>query len=257
MSIELERPPENLSVYQPEIVTLETPEHVDKYAFDMLEAQVYANKHSVLTLPTGNSPVGMYKLIREAYQKGLDLGGLTSRNLDEYWPISKKHPLSYDRFMRENLFDYVNISEAQWHVPNGEAPDAYEEVARYQEVLKQTGRADLAILGLGPGLTCHMGFNERGSTLDSRTRLVWMAEETLQANMIKGVFETAITQGVADILDSKKIMVIVKGLSKAPGLKRTLEGSIDSDAPAAFLRLHPYRDVTFVVDKEAASLLDR
>lgn len=249
---------EHTACYRPEVVVLETPCLVDRYAFRIVEAQIYSNKHSVLTLPTGSSPVGLYGLLVEACRKGLDMSGLCTRNLDEYWPLPGGHPQSYDYFMRRNLFDYVNIPPSQRHIPSCEASDAGEEVSRYREVLKNTGPADLAVLGIGPGLTCHIAFNERGSRVDCRTRLVQIDEETIKANARffdspNQVPRRAITQGIADILEARKIILIAKGCRKALGVQMALQGPMGSDAPASFLRLHP--DVTFIIDQEAGSLL--
>ena len=118
----------------------------------------------------------------------------------------------------------------------------------------------MVILGIGPELTCHIAFNERGSKLDSRTRVVDLDNETIQANArfcegnINQVPTKAITQGIANILEGKKIILIAKGVEKAEGIKRTLEGEIGPDAPASFLRFHS--NVTFLIDQEAASLLN-
>lgn len=239
---------------------LSSPELVDRQAFSVVQEQILSNKYSVLTLPTGSSPIGMYRLMVEAYRSGLDMSGLTTTNLDEYWPLPKNYPQSYNLFMNQNLFDHVNIPKSQRHIPNCEAADPYEEVVRYQEILKQTGPADLAILGIGPGLTCHIGFNERGSSLDSRVRLVQIDSETIEANARffedkKQVPHQAITQGIADILEAKRIILIAKGCGKAQGIQKALEGLVNSDAPASFLRLHP--NVTFIIDQEAGSLLGK
>ncbi len=252
---------EHLRVYNPEIVLLPSPEIVDKYAFSILEDQIMENPKSVFTLATGSSPLGLYGLMIDANKKGMDMSGVTTRNLDEYWPLPKNHPQSYDTFMRDNLFNHVNIPENRRFIPNSAAEDPEEEVTRYQLVLALTGPSDLAIVGIGPGLTCHIAFNERGSAYDSRTRVVQIDAETIKANarFFDGdenkVPQKAITQGVADILDSKKIVLIAKGLQKAQGIQRTLKGPIGSEAPASFLRLHP--NVTFIIDREAGSLLGK
>jgi len=152
----------------------------------------------------------------------------------------------------------VNIPESQRYIPNSEATDSNMEALRYEKILKQH-QVDLAILGIGPGTTYHIGFNERGSTKDSRTRYILLDNQTRQVNskffpdpneMPRG----AITQGIGNILEAKKIMLLAKGENKAWGIQKTLEGPINSDAPASFLRLHPH--VTFIIDKEAAKLLN-
>lgn len=254
---------EQARVYEPEIVVQPSAERVDRYVFSVVEDTIIKNPQAVLTLATGSSPVGLYRLMIQAhYQGNLDMSGLTTRNLDEYWPLPKDHPQSYDRFMRDNLFDYVNIPENRRHIPDCTADDPEVEASRYQSILKETGPSDLTILGIGPGLTCHIAFNERGSSPDSRTRLVRIDPETVKANANKffdgdesRVPHQALTQGIADILESKKIILIAKGDGKAHGIQRALEGPIGPDAPASFLRLHP--NVTFVLDHEASRLLTK
>jgi glucosamine-6-phosphate deaminase len=249
---------EGRKIYRPEVVVLPNSEAVDKFSAGIVAEQIYKKPNSILTLPTGSTPIGMYRLLAEMHNKGLGMSGLTTANLDEYVGIPRSHPESYDSFMRRNLFDNVNIPESQRHIPDCEAVDPDMEALRYQKVLNQIGTRDLAVLGIGPELTCHIGFNERGSTLDSRVRVVQIDPVTIEAN--SRFFESpeqvpheAITQGVADILNSKRIILLAKGRGKAPGIQRTLEGEIGPDAPASFLRLHP--NVTFIIDQEAASLL--
>lgn len=252
---------ESLQATSPEVVVFPSESEVDIYAFDIL-SQVIADKpDAVLTLATGSSPLGLYSLLIKSYQENhLDLSRVTTKNLDEYWPIAKSHPQSYDRFMRDNLFNHVNIPECNRHIPNCEAENPKEEVLRYQDTIRKIGPSDLTILGIGPGLTCHIAFNERGSQIDSRTRLVQIDEETVKANarFFDGdelrVPKLAMTQGIADILESRRIILIAKGFGKAEGIQRTLEGEIGSDAPASFLRMHP--NVTFILDQKSASRLN-
>lgn len=262
MTLELKPHLEDFQVYRPDIVVLPSNNLVDEYAFSRVEEKILKNPYSVLTLATGSSPLGLYNLMIQAFQRrNLDMQGLTTRNLDEYWPLPKGHPKSYDRFMRDNLFNHINIPESQRYIPNSAVEDPEKEISRYQSVLKQTGPADLAILGIGPELTCHIAFNERGSTPDSRTRLVQIDPETIKANarFFDGdenlVPHQAITQGIADILESKEIILIAKGKGKAQGIQRVLEGPINSDSPASFLRLHP--NVIFILDEEAGRLLEK
>lgn len=249
--------PELNRTFKPEIIVLPTPEQVDRYAAKTFINQVVTKPDSTLTLPTGGTQLAWYKLVRETHaQLGLDFSGLTVRNLDEYWPLPKSSPFNYSSYMNLNLFDYVNIPPHQRHIPNSEADDPYAEASRYEAIVSSQP-SDLAILGIGPGTTCHMGFNEKGTNFDSRTHYGLLDEQTRQANA--GFFtgelppEGAITQGIGNILESKHIILIAKGESKAWGIQRALEGLIGVDAPASFLRLHPH--VTFLLDSKAASLL--
>ncbi len=244
-----------MTIYEPKLIVNKTAEEVDFFAASQIISQIQKKPDSVLTLPTGSTPVGMYKLLVEAYKKGeIDFSKATICNLDEYWPIDPTNPSSYASYMRKNLIDHVNVDANRWHIPNGAAPDAEEEAKRYDEVVKALSPVDLTILGLGPGTTCHIGFNENGSTVESRTRFVTLDEQTYKVNarffsdpnlIPKG----AITQGVGTILESKKIILIAKGGEKAWGINRTVNGQIGSDAPSTFLRYHP--NVTIVIDKDA------
>ncbi len=245
--------------YNPAVHLLDDPKAVDEYAAAIIIKQIETKPNSILSLPTGSTPEGIYKLIVAAHQKqGLDCSKLTIFNLDEYWPIKKTHPSSYYFYMRKNLIDHVNVDHKNWHIPNGEAANADKEAAHYEKILSTTP-IDMAVVGIGPGTTCHVGFNESGSALESIARYVPLDEQTKSANskyfsdpqsMPKG----AITQGIADILRAKKIILVAKGESKAWGIKRTLKGAISKEAPASFLRYHPAVEV--VLDNQAASLLD-
>ncbi len=249
---------EPLTVYNPEIIILPTPQDVDRFATTRFIEQVQQKPNSVLTLPTGSTPEGMYRLLVRFHQEtGLDLSQLTTFNLDEYWQLPSNHVASYASYMKRNLFQRVNVPETQRHIPNSEAPDPNIEAARYEELLSGY-QIDLTILGIGPGTTCHIGFNERGSTADSRTRFMSLDEQTLQVNSQffpnpDEIPHGSITQGIGNILEAKNIILLAKGENKAWGIQRTLEGPINSNAPASFLRLHPR--VTFVIDQAAAQLL--
>lgn len=249
---------ESLAIYTPEIVVLPTTQEVDIYAANKLIEQVKTKPDSVLTLPTGLTPMGMYALFVQACRElRLDLSRLRTFNLDEYYRLSENHPASYATYMLENLFRHVDIPETQRHIPNSDAEDPNIEADNYEQMLNQF-RVNLAILGLGPGSTCHIGFNERGSALNSRTRYVRLDDQTIGVNMLcfpnpREIPDGSITQGIGNILEAEQIMLLAKGEGKAWGIQRSINGNIDSDAPASFLRLHPH--VTFILDQAAASLL--
>lgn len=238
------------------VIILAKPEQVDEFAGKQFLDQVKKNPHSIFTLPTGSSPLGMYQYVRNQYRlQKLDFSGLTVRNLDEYWPLPSGSPYSYATYMSRNLFNHVNIPFEQCHIPNCSAPDPHIEATRYESLI-QTRPSDYTFVGIGPGKTCHMGFNERGSTVNSHTRYVELDSQTREANAKHCGGETphgAITQGIHNILNSYQITLIAKGGGKAWGIHRTLKGEVGPDAPASYLRLHPR--VTVIIDKEAASLL--
>ena len=243
--------------YDPEVIIFKTPQAVDDYAATRVIEQIQTNPRSVLILPTGNTPVGMYQRIVRSHRYGIvDLSQAVTFNLDEYHPIPKSHFNSYVSYMRRNLFDHVSVSA--WNIPDGEAPDPGAEADRFQQLLDRFQPVDLAILGIGPGTTCHLGFNEKGSPVDSGVRHVALDPQTIAAN--SKLFENpeeipggALTQGIADILQAKRIILLAKGSSKAWGINRALKGPVSSEAPASFLRLHP--NVTFALDQEAGKYL--
>ncbi len=245
--------------YPPEIIIYDTSYEVDQFATSSVIDQVGNKQNSVLTLPTGITPMAMYDLLCQAFDRGdIDFSRVTASNLDEYWPIRREHPASYHRYMMERLITRVNFQSGNWHIPDGEAPDSHVEAERYDNLLNQLPPSDLAILGIGPVLTCHIAFNEQGSEIDSRVRYVELDKETKRANAPhfpdpSEIPQGAITQGIANILRAKSILLIAKGEGKAQGIQRTIMGPIGPEAPASFLRLHPH--VIFVLDKAAAQLL--
>lgn len=251
---------ELLQVHHPEVIVLPTPEEVDLLAARIFTDQVAGKPDSAVTLFTGDTSIGFYARVLEAIKSGkVDLTGMTTFNLDEYYPLPQSHPTSYHTHMNLHFFDQLDSPVLNRHIPNSEAADIDEEVALYERQLAAAS-IDLAFLGIGPGTTCHVGFNERGSTYNSRTRYVDLDPQTIAANAShfanpKEIPPGAITQGIGNILKAKRIVLLAKGKGKAWGIQRTLEGSIGSDAPASFLRLHP--QVTFVIDSAAAHMLKR
>lgn len=212
---------------------------------------------SVLGLATGGTPVETYRrLIRRHRDGGLDFSQVTTFNLDEYVGLGPEHPQSYRAFMREHLFDHVNLIATNTHVPDGitDRPDEYG--GRYEAEIAAAGGIDVQLLGIGHN--GHIAFNEPGSSRSSRTRLVELAPETIQKNArffdsIDEVPRTAITMGIETILEAKRIVMLATGAGKAEAIRDALEGPIDEACPASLLQEHP--NVTFVLDEAAASAL--
>lgn len=247
-------------IYKPEVIIKETEGEVDKYAGDLVIDQVNQKPESVLINPTGSTQLAWYDLAASAAERSeVDFSKATFLNLDEYWPLPQDHPNSYWTYMMKNFMGRVKVGN--WHIPKSSAADPVEEAERYQRVLDGYQPADLAILGLGPGETCHIGFNEKGSSYDSRVRYVEKLDpQTVAANA--ALFENpaempqgTITQGIFDIMQSKRIVLVAKGERKAMGINRMLRGPICADSPASYLRYHP--NVTVVFDKGAAKYLPK
>ena len=228
---------------------------------NLIEERRAVGKKVVLGLPTGSTPIGVYgHLIRMHREDGLDLSNVVTFNLDEYFPMDPNSLQSYHRFMRENFFDHVNIPESQIHIPKGDLPRDQVETfcLGYEHAIKKAGGIDLLLLGIGR--SGHIGFNEPGSNLTTRTRLIVLDEITKKdaANDFFGeenVPREAITMGVGTILDSREIILLATGEHKAPIIRRAVEEEPNKEVTASFLQLH--RDVSFYVDRASASQLTR
>jgi glucosamine-6-phosphate deaminase len=218
-----------------------------------------AGRPTVLGLPTGSTPVGLYReLIRLHQEAGLDFSRVITFNLDEYFPMPPEDPQSYRRWMNETFFDHVNIPLQNIHIPDGTiAPEEADDYCiRYEQKIRRAGGIDLQILGIGR--TGHIGFNEPGSTRHSRTRKVTLDPVTRRdaASSFFGeenVPHQALTMGVGTILDAKKVVLMAFGEHKAKIVQRAVEGSISEAVAASFLQQHP--DATFLLDEAAAAEL--
>lgn len=215
----------------------------------------------VLGLATGSTPKTLYaELVRMHREEKLSFKNVITFNLDEYYPIDNKALQSYDRFMRINLFDHVDINPKNIHIPNGETrkEDIKAHCNEYEKKIKEAGGIDLQILGIGNN--GHIGFNEPGSGIYSKTRLITLDTSTRIANAyefanISEVPRLAITMGIGTILQSRKIILMAWGSGKAPVIKMAAEDDDSEHVPASLLQNHD--DVTFVVDEAAASELTR
>jgi glucosamine-6-phosphate deaminase len=220
-----------------------------------------AGERAVLGLATGSTPIGVYReLIRMHREEGLSFGHVETFNLDEYYPVSKESIHSYYRFMWENLFSQIDIKPDNVHIPDGTVPrDRVDDYCRrYEDAIADAGGIDFQILGIGK--TGHIGFNEPGSGMESRTRLVMLDAITRRdaaADFFGEEFvpREAITMGVATILDAHEIAILATGEHKSSIVRRAVEGEIDVEVAATFLQRHP--DTTFYVDRAAGVELTR
>lgn len=215
----------------------------------------------VLGLATGSTPKTLYaELVRLHKQEKLSFKNVITFNLDEYYPIDNDALQSYNRFMQANLFDHVDINRNNIHIPDGEIKK--EEIKawcqQYEKKIEEAGGIDLQILGIGNN--GHIGFNEPGSGIYSKTRLITLDNSTRIANAyefanISQVPRLAITMGIGAILKSKKIILMAWGSAKAPVIKQAVEDDDTERVPASLLQNHD--DVIFVVDETAAAELTR
>jgi len=227
----------------------------------LIRAKQKTNSFCVIGLATGSSPIKVYEeLIRLHKSENLSFKNVITFNLDEYFPMKHDDIQSYHYFMNEHLFKHIDILPENINIPNGESTveECLIECAQYEEKIKSMGGIDFQLLGIGR--TAHIGFNEPGSHQNSSTRMVTLDHLTRSdaASSFLGmenVPKKAVTMGVATVLDAKRVVLLAWGQNKATVIQETIEGTITSIKPATYLQEHP--NVTFILDKEAASLLTR
>ena len=240
--------------------TKEGSAYVAQEIANKIREKQHAGQQIVLGLATGSTPITLYKeLVRLHKEEGLSFKNVITFNLDEYYPIESEAFQSYYSFMHRQLFDQVDIDPANIFIPNGELPK--EEVKKhcqeYEQLIEAKGGIDVQILGIGTN--GHIGFNEPGSSIYSKTRLITLENSTRIANgrdfqNIARVPRLAITMGLSTILKAKKIILMAWG-AKAHIVAKSVEGHITEHIPASILQTH--NDCTFVVDEVAAGELTR
>lgn len=229
-------------------------EKLSKVAANIVKEEMSKKPNMVLGLATGSTPEGMYReLIRMHKEDGLDFSNVITFNLDEYVGIDVEHPNSYHYFMKNILFNHINIDLKNTYIPDGKANDLEKYCEEYDELIQEKGGIDLQILGIGEN--GHIAFNEPDDTLNVGTSVVDLTQSTIEANSrffdsIDEVPKTAITMGIGTIMKAKKIILLVNGKKKAKVIKELLrEDKITTQLPASMLLLHP--DVTVIIDEEA------
>jgi len=228
---------------------------------DLIRKNNLIGKPSVLGLATGSSPKKVYQeLIRIHREEGLSFKDVITFNLDEYHPMEPDSIQSYVRFMKEQLFDHVDIPVTNYHLPDGTLSlEKIPEFCRdYESKIERLGGFDYYLLGIGRN--GHIGFNEPGSTFNSKTRLMTLDIATkIDASPdfggLQKVPKKAITLGIDSIMKSKKIVLLAWGEHKAESVAKAVEGTVTSDIPASYLQLHP--NASFILDETAASMLTR
>lgn len=233
---------------------LESAQAVAVKAADICVELIRRKPDARLGLATGTTPKALYaELIRRNQLGDLSFSRIETFNLDEYLGIGPQHPRSFHHAMRESLFAHVDVDPANTHLPAGDSPDPVAEAVAYEALIKARGGIDLQILGIGRN--GHIGFNEPGSSLGSRTRVKTLSRATLRDNQLgKPDFEApimAITMGIRTILDARALLVLATGAAKAAAVAAALEGPLAASCPASSIQLHP--DATVVLDPAAAA----
>jgi glucosamine-6-phosphate deaminase len=225
---------------------------------DAVARRLREDPSAVFLLPTGTTPLGMYRRLVEMHRRGeLSFAKATFFNLDEYLGLTPDHPASYHVYMKENFYGLIDADPDRIFVPNGAADDPDAECERYEAAIREAGGIDVCVLGIGRN--GHIGFNEPGAPFDSRTRVVPLSESTRLVNA--GDFESdraperAITVGMATIFESREVLLLASGTNKAAAVTAAVEGEVSESVPASMLKNHP--NTTLFLDEDAASDLGR
>ena len=227
----------------------------------LIRQKAKENKPAVLGLATGSSPKKVYQeLIRMHKEEGLSFKNVVTFNLDEYHPMEPDSVQSYVRFMKEQLFDQIDIPVTNYHLPDGTLPiEKIPEFCKdYEDKIEKLGGLDFHLLGIGRN--GHIGFNEPGSLINSKTRLMTLDINTkidaaVDFGGLAKVPKKAITLGIDKIMQAKRIVLLAWGEHKAESVAKAVEGQVTSDIPASYLQQHT--NATFILDETAAALLTR
>jgi glucosamine-6-phosphate deaminase len=239
------------------LVTFKSHEEISIFAARYILNKVKSISKVNLGLATGGTPVRTYELLIDDFRRNCtSYQNVFTYNLDEYVGIAQDHPNSYNTFMFEHLFNHIDITKKNIHIPNGLSDDIHQEARNYESIIDEIGGVDLQLLGIGEN--GHIGFNEPGTPFDRETHIVKLTESTRMANSryfesMDHVPEKAITMGIASILKSKEILLLASGESKAEAIYQMFTGEPNIDCPASALKNHP--NVVVVADKQAASKL--
>ncbi|WP_120521299.1 glucosamine-6-phosphate deaminase [Arthrobacter celericrescens] len=240
-----------------EVVILPGNRQIGRLAADAIEELLRRKPDAVLGLATGSSPLPVYdELSRRHNEEGLDFSNAHAFALDEYVGLEPGHPESYREVIRREFTDRVNIDPANVHSPDGTAEDLPAACAAYEDAIRERGGVDLQILGVGTD--GHIGFNEPGSSLVSRTRIKTLIEQTRKDNArffgsIDDVPHHVVTQGLGTIMDARHVILIATGARKAQAVCDFVEGPVAAICAASVLQLHPH--ATILIDEAAASSL--
>lgn len=222
------------------------------------DAAPTADRPFVLGLPTGSTPMGLYKNLIRLHKEGkVSFRNVVTFNMDEYIGLPQDHEQSYHTFMWTNFFSHIDIPKENVNILNGNASDIQAECEAYEAKMKQVGGVDIFLGGIGPD--GHIAFNEPGSSLASRTRVKTLTSDTIAANSrffggdMSKVPTTAVTVGVGTVMDAKEVIILVNGLGKARALYHAVEGSINQMWTISALQMHPKGII--VCDEDATAEL--
>jgi len=245
------------------LIIRDDPEVASRYVAEYIIARIKAfeptpQKPFVLGLPTGSSPIEVYKCLVDAYKSGrISFKNCITFNMDEYVGIPREHPESYHTFMYSHFFSHVDVPPQNVNLLNGNAPDLEAECIAYEEKIVRAGGIELFLGGIGPD--GHIAFNEPGSSLKSRTRVKTLNYDTIRANSrffdndLKKVPKMALTVGIQTILDAREVVIIITGSHKSLALQQCVENGVNHMWTLSSLQLHQHP--LLVVDDAACNEL--
>jgi len=240
------------------VIICKNKEEVALKAGEIFVESMQENPCLTLGLATGSTPIGLYNYLINAYKQGIiSFKDVITFNLDEYIGIDQKHPQSYYQFMMRQLFNHVDMNKNHIHLPKNDLKTIEENIKSYNQDLLNH-HIDLQVLGIGQN--GHIGFNEPNTPFDQETFMVQLDENTRQANLrffnnIQEVPKYAITMGIKNIMQSKKIVMLAYGKHKAKAINEMINGKVSTNCPASILQLHP--NTIVIIDEDAASLLNK
>jgi glucosamine-6-phosphate deaminase len=218
-----------------------TAKHIAKRIRDYKPSE---DRPFVLGLPTGSSPLGVYRELIAMHKAGeLSFKYVITFNMDEYVGLSEDHSESYHYFMHHHFFDHIDIPKENIHILNGNARDLDAECVAYEDAIRSFGGIDLFLGGIGPD--GHIAFNEPGSSLSSRTRIKSLTYDTILANSrffdndVNKVPKNALTVGVATVMDAREVIIIANGYKKSRALRHVVEKGVNHMWTVSALQMHP------------------
>ena len=234
-----------------------TAEQANQAAVMMMAAQLVQKPDSVLGLSTGSTPIPIYQELIRLYQEGvISFREATTFNLDEYCGLSAEHECSYYRFMKETLFDHIDLPKESYHLPKGDAEDIAAEGRAYDALIEKAGGIDLQLLGIGRN--AHIAFNEPAEAFVYGCHEVALSQDTLEANRRffateEAMPRTAITLGIGGIMAARQVLLLATGESKADAIFHSIRGEMTPSVPGSILRGH--QNAVFLLDEASVAKL--